>query len=174
MGLVLFEITTIVILIIGLWICYKYIMLTISKHNADKSFCNFKENLNSEYNNIKDFFMLSKLYVNNNQDIIPITIDLIVKASSFTIEKDGNERIIGFANAIFNNTNKVYKEVDLLENKPENLSIAIKTFEKSKDKFNKQKEIYNNHAKILKKYVDTFPTSLIARLKRITTMDFMN
>ena len=174
MGLVFFEIFIVVLLLICLWISWKYIMLTISKHNADKAFNNFKENLNIEYKNVRDFLLLSQPYINDINNIIPATLDFIVKSSSFTVEKDGNERIIGYANAILNNTKNIYKEVNSIENKQNKLSDAILIFEKSQKEFNKQKEIYNLHAEILKKYVDTFPSSLIARLKKITTMDYIN
>ena len=105
-----------------------------------------------------------------NRTLVQSTKKLISTAQEFTIEKDGNERIIGYANSILDNVQKF--AVSILEKEPEN--EPLKKYNYLLAVFNKPKEDYNKSAQRLKHYVDTFPTSFYARLKNIKTMDFFS
>ena len=103
-----------------------------------------------------------------NRNLVQTTKKLISQAQDFSIEKDGNERIVGYANSILANV-QTFTEA-ILEKEPENDSVM--KFKYLQAVFDRAKDDYNLSAQKLKHYVDTFPTSFYARLKCIKTMDF--
>ena len=159
-----FEIVLIVILLICLWLAFHYIKLLCAKNKADKAFIKFFEKLKKQA--VKTQSFLEELKSANNIDIelINQTQGFISKLLEFSIEKDGNERIIGYSNAITLNINKLLTE---LENNNEQITVYVN----SRQDFIKAKEDYNNAIKPLKRCVDVFPSSLMARFKRFTFLD---
>ena len=167
MGLVFIEICVIIILLVCLWIAWNYVLLIIAKHNVDKEFSKLFEML-------KEYYALIRIYLEKNQNriqeqtLIEQTNQYIEKAANFSIEKDGNERIIAYANSIINNLQLIQGSMNTSDDEPNNNML------KFQDRFNKVKESYNESAKKLRHYADVFPTSLLARLKKIFIVDYMN
>ena len=172
MNIVLIEIITIIVLLVCLWVALKYIMLVMKKYKADIAFGIFYKILMEQYNIISAFMENVKIMLPDGK-IINETYDLIAKAKELTIKKDGNERIIGYANAITEKAKQIFILLNNSEVKNEMLLKELEKYSNSVKKFNVEKEKYNSVAQKLKYYVDVFPTSLMARLMHITTMDFM-
>ncbi len=172
MGIVLFEIVVIAILVICLWVAWKYILLVMSKSNADKAFSKLAFVLQKNYDNIELFLNSSLNFIGENRDFINKILENISKAKDFSIEKDGNERIIGYANSILNSTQEI---LDILENSnnSEEINCLCQRYKASHANFITEKNNYNLKAQQLRHYVDVFPTSLISRFKNIKTMDYI-
>ena len=168
MGFVFIEICVIIILLVCLWIAWNYILLIIAKRNVDKEFSQLFEML-------KEYYALIRMYLEENQNciqeqaLVEQTYQYIDKATNFSIEKDGNERIIAYANSIINNLQLIQSSTNTPDNSIDNSNIL-----KFQDKFNKVKETYNKSAIKLRHYADVFPTSLLARFKKIFIVDYMN
>ena len=164
------KLLLVVFLLICLFLGIKYIILLRAKSVADKSFLNIFNKLNQLYEDT--MFLFSQFSVLSMEDrmLVQNTKKLITEAQSFVIEKDGNERIIGYANAILENV-KIFSDSILVKD-PENMHISKYIYLLAI--FNKAKKDYNRSAEYLRHYVDTFPTSFYARLKKIRTMDYIN
>ena len=167
MGLVFIEICVIIILLVCLWIAWNYILLIIAKRNVDNEFSQL-------FMVLKEYYTLILTYLEENQNciqeqaLVEQTNQYIEKAANFSIEKDGNERIIAYANSIINNLQLIQGSMNTSNDEPNN------DMHKFQDRFNKVKESYNESAKKLRHYADVFPTSLLARLKKIFIVDYMN
>ncbi len=167
----LMEIAFVIILLICLWCIINYTMLMFTKHSADKIFELTFIEINKQYEYISQILLTNNLFEQEQCPLSDETKSLINTASSFSVEKDGNERIIGYANAINKNMQTLIQSI-----KEEFYSTnkdIINYLEKQKE-FEKIKKHYNETAKSLKHFVDVFPTSLMARLKNIRTMDFLD
>lgn len=168
MGLVFIEICIIIILLACLWITWNYVLLIITKRNVDKEF-------NQLFEKLKEYYALIRVYLEKNQNyiqeqaLIEQTNKYIEKAVDFSIEKDGNERIIAYANSIINNLQLIQNSTNTPDNFTENSD-----FLKFQDKFDKAKKSYNASAIKLRHYADVFPTSLLARFKKIFIVDYIN
>jgi len=153
-----------------LFLGIKYTTLLFAKRNADKEFQNIDTELKKYYEVVKELFShFSGLSV-EDEKLAEDTQKLIAAASDFSIEKDGNERIIGYANSILENTKNFVDSITAAD--AENMNV--KQYKTYLQKFNREKEYYNKSAQYLRHYVDVFPTSLMARLKLIKTMDYLN
>ena len=167
MGLVFIEICVIIILLVCLWIAWNYILLIIAKRNVDNEFSQL-------FMMLKEYYTLILTYLEENQNciqeqtLVEQTNQYIEKAANFSIEKDGNERIIAYANSIINDLQLIQGSMNTSDDEPNNNML------KFQDRFNKVKESYNESAKKLRHYADVFPTSLLARLKKIFIVDYMN
>ena len=153
-----FEIALVIILFVCLIYGIKYIMLLSVKHNADKNFEKLCSVLPKLYGD------LTKMFSNSGcENSIPFqdTQKLISQALNFSPEKDGNERIIAYANSIMKNALILADMISEKDNK------LFADYEKIKNKYNKS-------AEKLRHYADVFPTSFYARLKKIKTMDYLN
>ena len=168
--MIIIKLIFIAIIFTCLWFGIKYLLLIQAKQNSDKAFVGVYNKLQPQYDVIINLFSQFPVLSLENRSLVQNTKKLISTAQEFTIEKDGNERIIGYANSILNNVQKFV--VSILEKEPDNESI--KKYNYLMAVFNKPKEDYNKSAQRLKHYVDTFPTSFYARLKDIKTMDFFN
>ncbi len=168
--MILIKLILTAIVFICLWLGIKYLLLIQAKQNSDKAFAGVYIKLQPQYDAIINLFSQFPVLSLENRTLVQNTKKLILTAQDFTIEKDGNERIIGYANSILNNVQRF--AVSVLEKEPDNESI--KKYNYLLAVFNKPKEDYNKSAQRLKHYVDTFPTSFYARLKDIKTMDFFN
>lgn len=164
-----FEIAMVVILVITLVYGIKYIMLLVVKYEADKDFKNLFKALSNQYKAVNTLLPILFALSPESSSIIEDTKNLMSKAVDFSIEKDGNERIIAYANSILENADIVLNSIS--ETNTENADI--KEYVKILNGFEKYKNKYNKSAKRLRHYADVFPTSFFARLKRITTMDYM-
>ena len=164
-----FESLLIVILCLCLYTAQAYIMLIISKCRGDKSFDILFIELKKHIFITKEFLESFNNSDNIDAELVNETISFITKLTDFSVEKDGNERIIGYANAIFINMEKIL--ILLTENNFQN--NVYKKYQISEQNFENTKLIYNSKAKRLKHYIDTFPSSLIARFKNIRTMDYI-
>lgn len=153
---------------ICLWLGVKYILLLKAKRDADKSLTDIYYKLQQQYEAIISLFSQFHILSLENRNLLQNTKKLISLARDFSIEKDGNERIIGYANSILENVQIITDSV--LEKEPEN--DYIMRFRYLQAVFNRAKDEYNVSAQKLKHYVDTFPASFFARLKNIRTMDF--
>ena len=132
-----------------IWLSVKYFVLIGANRIALNAFNIIHAQINKRYG-----LILNRLdSCTDNQELASDTKNLILKALEFSLVKDGTERIIRFANAIFDNI--------------ENLSITI---EDDSD-YNSAKTHYNTSVKELRHYVDVFPTSLMARMLRIKFLD---
>ena len=168
--MILIKLILTAIVFICLWLGIKYLLLIQAKQHSDKAFAGVYNKLQPQYDAIINLFSQFPVLSLENRTLVQNTKKLILTAQDFTIEKDGNERIIGYANSILNNVQRF--AVSVLEKEPDNESI--KKYNYLLAVFNKPKEDYNKSAQRLKHYVDTFPTSFYARLKDIKTMDFFN
>ena len=164
-----FEIAMVVILVITLVYGIKYIMLLVVKYEADKDFKNLFKALSNQYKAVNTLLPILSALSPESSSIIEDTKNLISKAVDFSIEKDGNERIIAYANSILENADIVLNSIS--ETNTENADI--KEYVKILNGFEKYKDKYNKSAQRLRHYADVFPTSFFARLKRITIMDYM-
>lgn len=168
--MILVKISLIILLLLFFWLCWKYTLLIIVKHNADECFDRFFQILKEHIEFIHKFLCEYSISSNINYDKINETQQLILKLSNFSIEKDSNERIIGYANAIQNNLEElltVYKDI-------ENNSLTYAKYLESEKMFEREKNKYNSTIKTLRHYIDVFPTSFIARLKGFKTFDYIN
>jgi len=165
----LIGIIAIIILSVLLWLGINYLMLSICKYRADKMFFTLDKYLKEEYKVIYDVLTQLNLLTLDKQKLLDDTKRFLSQALDFSIEKDGNERIIGYANAILENI----KIISNLSNEiADNPSLnKLKNMQKKSEQLIND---YNNSAQKLKHYVDVFPSSLMARLKRISTMDYIN
>ena len=162
-----FEILLVVIMCLCLRVAWAYIMLIVAKYRADKSFDAFFSALKKHISNTKEFLNSLNNSENIDAKLVNETIGFISKLTDFSVEKDGNERIAGYANAITINLEKIL--IPLEENSYQ--SDLYQKFRTSEQSFKKIKTDYNSKALKLKHYVDVFPSSLIARFKKIRTMD---
>ena len=153
-----FEIALVIILFVCLVYGIKYIVLLSVKHDADKNFEKLCNALPKFYGALNEMFSNSGC-----ENSIPFqdTQKLISKALDFSAEKDGNERIIAYANSIMKNALILADMVSEKDNK------LFADYEKLKNQYNKS-------AQKLRHYADVFPTSFYARLKKIKTMDYLN
>lgn len=166
--ILLIEIAIVIILFIALLYGIKYALLISIKYNADKDFNILFNNLNKHYDIINTLFSNLPYISQECSELTENTKNLIFQAYNFSIQKDGNERIIAYANSILENTNKI---IEATEGKETN--IDIQKYNNELSKFNVIKENYNHSARNLRHYADVFPTSLFARLKKIKTMDYL-
>ena len=90
-----------------------------------------------------------------NSNLAEETRILIKKALEFSVQQEGRDRIIRFANAIFDNSKK--------------LSLTLE----EDNEFEFAKTQYNDFAKQLRHYIDVFPTSFMARVSLIITKDYL-
>ena len=166
------EIIAIIILLLALWLSINYALLKGEHYSAEKAFEHIYKIIKAQYGEVQEFLDLVK--TNSAQkELIDETLGYITKALGFSIEKDGNERIIGYANAISENTKKIKTEIASKENLDENIKNVLGKYESALNNFNKEKDAYNLTAKRLRHYLDVFPTSFMARLQRITTIDYL-
>jgi hypothetical protein len=133
----------------------------VVKQNADTAFENVCKALPKLYEDIN--VLISGLQV--NPALANDTKSLIAQARDFSFKKDGNERIIAYANTIIENTRELVNGSSADD--AERFGRLISDFEKIKNK-------YNNSAVKLRHYADVFPTSFYARLKKISIMDYLN
>ena len=87
--------------------------------------------------------------------------DYVWKANT-KITREHKDRIIAYANSIINNLQLIQSSTNTPDNFTEN-----NDFLKFQDKFDKTKKSYNASAIKLRHYADVFPTSLLARFKKI-------
>ncbi len=140
---------SVLLLVYIAWLFIRYCTLIISNKKAYKAFFALHEQINKRYG-----ILLSKLdSYNENEKLVSETKGFINKAVQFSYQKEGVDRIIRFANAIFDNA----KQLGLTVNED--------------TEFNNAKFHYNKCAQKLKYYVDVFPTSLMARLAHIQFLD---
>ena len=167
--ILLFEFIAVLILFVCLLYGIKYILLLLAKYKADKAFDDVFAFLPKLYDSVNDLF--STLYALSAENVILVenTRKLISQAKNFSIKKDGNERIIAYANSIAENVQTITDSVS-----QDNVAnINIQKYGKTLEEFNKVKKYYNGSAQKLRHYVDVFPTSFFARLKKIKTMDYL-
>lgn len=159
------KIVLLIILLLCLRFAWSYIMLVTAKHNTKETFNKLFEKL-KEYV-LKIQCLLEEIKDNEkvNSDTVNETEDFITKLLSFSFEKDGNERIIGYANAIYLNMEKLLPVIKETE--------AFSKYTDFTKEFEQEKEKYNSTAKKLQHYVDVFPSSFIARLKGIKYFDYI-
>lgn len=168
--MIVLKIVLIILLLLILWLSVKYVLLLCAKRNADIVFNKFLKKL-KEHAEVVDLLLEESMkYPDIDKDKINETKEYISKLQGFSVEKDGNERIIGYTNAVFNNVRDMYTVMYASENKTEILT----KYNALNKEFETEKNAYNTSAGILKHYADVFPTSLFARLKNIRTMDFVN
>ena len=99
--------------------------------------------------------ILNALKNTENSALADETRNLIKKALEFNVKNDGRDRIIRFANAIFDNSKKLALQID------------------TDSEFDFAKKQYNDFAKQLRHYIDVFPTSFMARVALIITKDYL-
>lgn len=160
----------IIVLFICLWLGIKYLLLLNAKCCADKSMNNIFNKLSNQYDVIMSLFSQFSVLSLESRSLVQNTKKLIAQAQEFSVEKDGNEIIIAYANTIFENVQKFTDSIT--EKSPDDNNVIKYCYQLAV--FNKSKEEYNACAKKLSHYVDTFPTSFFARLKNIKTMDYLN
>ena len=144
----IFGIVLIILCILLVWLCAKYFILRGSDIIAHNAFDKLHVQINKRYDLILDI-----LNNTENNPLVSETRDLIEKAKNFSAKKDGIDRIVRFANAIFENAEQI---------------SALP--EDNKD-FNDAKNNYNQCTQKLRHYVDVFPTSLMARFANIKFLD---
>ena len=166
------EIFTMIILFLVLCAIWKKFLLKIAKNDADKAFECFTKDLNDYYAKLGEILNSCKPFINCEQYNVELIKANIEKALQFSILKDGNGKIIGYANAISFAVQDIISSLEKLENKDQQLDTAIQNYSDLKKQYDLQKEHYNKIAARLRHYVDVFPTSLMARLKKITAMDY--
>jgi TolA-binding protein len=160
----------IIVLLICLWLGIKYLLLLNAKRIADKSMNNIFNKINNQYDVIMSLFSQFSVLSLESRNLVQNTKKLIAQAQDFSVEKDGNEIIIAYANTIFENVQKFTDSI--IEKTPDDNNVTKYYYQLAV--FNKSKEEYNTCAKNLRHYVDTFPTSFFARLKSIKTIDYLN
>lgn len=163
------KVLLIIFFLLCLWFAWQRTLLIIAYRNACHSFNKFFADF-KKYTEVICMF-LDEYQKITNADIEKVnkTFEFISKIRDFSVEVDGNERIIGYMNAILSNADDLLSVFELEENK----SDIHEKYLISKKNFETEKEKYNNDAKILKHYVDVFPTSFIARLKDIRFVDYV-
>lgn len=169
----LIEIIICIFLLVCLWGCINYFLLMVSKYQADICFRDLSKKIKEQYYNIRSFLSRSSDYVKDTK-LVNETQTYISNALNFTIKDDGNERIIGYANAIFNNVKKIITEIKENSDKNNTIEQMIQNYMQASKEFEEAKNRYILTSKKLRHYVDVFPTSLMARLKNIKTMDYIN
>ena len=128
----------------------KYMTLVI----CDKKVCVAFDLLHAQIRKRYDL-ILNALKNKEDSALADETRNLIKKALDFSVQKDGRDRIIRFANAIFENSEKLALQIDA-----DNEFVFAKTQ-------------YNDFAKQLRHYIDVFPTSFMARVSLIITKDYL-
>ena len=145
--MILFIVLLSVLLI---WLFIKYMTLVI----CDKKVCVAFDLLHAQI--IKRYdLILNALNNVANSNLAEETRILIKKALEFSVQQEGRDRIIRFANAIFDNSKK--------------LSLTLE----EDNEFEFAKTQYNDFAKQLRHYIDVFPTSFMARVSLIITKDYL-
>ena len=160
-----FEIALVLVLFICLIYGIKYLLLLAVKQNADNAFEQLYKALPKFYGAVEKLISEIRTLAPENTSLVTDTQNLISQALNFSIEKDGNERIIAYANVIAENVKKLAETTENINKDRYNLLFSD---------FAKVKNKYNAAAKKLRRYADVFPTSFYARLKKITIMDYLN
>jgi len=164
------EIAAVIILVFCLSYVIKYGILLTVKHDADKAFGELFAVLPKLYEAVITLFSTQDALSEEDRTLAENTKTLIFKALNFSVAKDGNERIIAYANSILDNTEKF---IEIAAEKSYT-GINAGQYNSLLEGFNKTKKHYNDCAKKLRHYIDVFPTSFFARVKKIKTMDYMN
>ena len=146
--MVLGIILGILFIALAAWICIKYFVLLGTVRIASDAFNKVHLQINKRYKLILENLDNCK----ENNDLVSETKELITKALDFNKQTDGTDRIIRFANAIFDNAEK--------------LSITTEDSD-----FTAAKKYYNDCAQQLRHCTDVFPTSFMARLSEIRFID---
>ena len=133
-----------------IWLFIKYMTLII----CDKKVCVAFDLLHVQILKRYDL-ILNALKNTENSALADETRNLIKKALEFNVKNDGRDRIIRFANAIFDNSKKLALQID------------------TDSEFDFAKKQYNDFAKQLRHYIDVFPTSFMARVALIITKDYL-
>lgn len=141
----------ILFLLLVFWLCFNYLVLTGTHRMTCKAFIELYKQINKRYEVI--LALLNE--TSGNPDKVSETKNFIEKALDFNFKTDGADRIVRFANAIFDNTKL--------------LSLQIE----EDVHFTSAKNHYNHCAERLRHYVDVFPTSLMARFLNIKLMDLL-
>ena len=161
--ILIFKGIAILFFIVSGWVCIKYFAYKIAKNEAFNEFDTIKKQIDNQYDFI--LYLISKYessMVNEQKQITEIK-DLITKAKNFSLEKDGADIIIAFANAVFQKTEGIVT----------NYTDILEEYRSSHTKFNNYAEKYNNAAKKLRYYIDVFPTSFICRLSKVKTLNYI-
>lgn len=167
--ILIIEIAAVIILLVCLLYVIKYIILLTVKHNADNAFAKLCKILPKFYESVIILFSTQDTLSADDNLLAENTKNLIYQALNFSAAKDGNERIIAYANSILNNAKQF---VEAASEKGYS-GVNAEQYNKALENFNKTKNNYNLCAQKLRHYADVFPTSLFARLKKIKIMDYL-
>ena len=139
----------ILFLFLIIWLSVNYLILIGTHRMTCNAFLNLQKQINRRYGVISA--LLNE--TSENPEKVLETKNFIEKALGFSFKTDGADRIVRFANVIFDNTKLLSLQID------EDMD------------FNSAKNNYNNCTKKLMHCVDVFPTSLMARFANIKLMD---
>ena len=139
----------ILFLFLIIWLCVSYLLLAGTHRMTCNAFLDLHKQINKRYEMI--LALLNE--TSGNPDKVSETKNFIEKALNFNFKTDGADRIVRFANAIFDNTKL--------------LSLQIE----EDVHFTSAKNHYNHCTERLRHYIDVFPTSLMARFLNIKLMD---
>ena len=147
--MILGIIVGILFLFLIIWLCVSYLLLAGTHRMTCNAFLDLHKQINKRYEVI--LALLNE--TSGNLDKVSETKNFIEKALDFNFKTDGADRIVRFANAIFDNTKL--------------LSLQIE----EDVHFTSAKNHYNHCTEKLMHYIDVFPTSLMARFLNIKLMD---
>ena len=161
--------------VFGLWLYYSYVSVTKKRDEAYDCFDRVDTELKKRYELITDIMSSAQSYLSQNQSLT----DYISKLKDEVIT-------LGRKPEFMNRRMALDKE---LENKSEQLIALIKgnsqlssdktiidainNYDKISSDISLAKQDFNTSAKIFRKAVDVFPSSFMARLNEIKSLDYM-
>ena len=165
------------IVVIGLcaWIYYKYVSLINTNKKTLDAYNDVNNELKKEYSILLELIIFARKNMSECSGLIDY-IDKL-KAKSIKLDSQINfiNRKIAYDNEIELKTEELIEQIKQSMQYQTDIgaSALVKTYRSANENVQISKEIYNDLAHKLRVKVDVFPTSFIARLKGIKSVDYM-
>lgn len=157
----------------GLWLYYSYISVTKKREIAFDCFDRVDTVLRKRYELLSDILSSAQSDLSQNQSLTEYILKLKDEVVSLGTKPEFMNRRIALDKELEDKSEQLISVLKNNSQLPQSISDAIKAYDNLSSEINIAKQDFNKSAQIFKKAVDVFPSSFMARLNEIKSIDYM-
>ena len=161
--------------VFGLWLYWGYVSVTKKKDESLDCFENLDRELKKRYEIITHIISVSKNCMPHEQSLIDEISKLRDEVVDLGLKPEFMNRRMALDKELERKSEQLLSVIKVNPQLMSDMSVenSLKSYEMLNNEVNLAKQDYNASAKILRKAVDVFPSSFMARLNKIQSTDYM-
>lgn len=165
----------VVVIIVAFWSYLIYASLIRKRNKAQEAFYSIDVQLKKRYDLIPNILTIAQKYMEHEREVLEEVTKLRTQVIGLSSSFENIDRRIALDGEI---VKKMGQIMVTLENYPQlkadkTMLVAMQTYNEVEEHIAAARRFYNSAANELKNVVEVFPSSLMARMLNIKTVDFI-